>query len=104
MAKQDDWVRLTVRMPPELYEQLQAIVASGPRSMNAEIVSRLQQTLDAPSARPRSDVLTPEGLSLMRSYAAETKQTLQELLAALDQAEAVLLPKEAPSRTTPTPD
>lgn len=44
MAKQDDWVRLTVRMPPELYERLADTVARGPLSMNAEIVDRLENS------------------------------------------------------------
>lgn len=48
MAKQDDWVRLTVRMPPDLYERLQESVAHGARSMNAEIVDRLYGSFEGP--------------------------------------------------------
>lgn len=49
MAKQDDWARITLRLPPDVYEQLMAAVANSPVSLNAEIVSRLQASLDAPT-------------------------------------------------------
>lgn len=44
MAKQDDWVRLTVRIPPELHDKLQTAVTVGPNSMNAEIIARLDES------------------------------------------------------------
>lgn len=49
MAKQDDWVRLTVRLPPDVYARLNEIVAAGPNSMNAEIVARLEASLEGRS-------------------------------------------------------
>lgn len=39
MARQDDWVRTQVRMPPELHVELSR--AAGAKSLNAEIVERL---------------------------------------------------------------
>lgn len=44
MAKQDDYSRYTIRVPAELYERLQ--VAAGDRSLNAEIIERLQKSFD----------------------------------------------------------
>ena len=41
MAKQDDWVRLTLRLPPDLYGLLNEAVEGSPHSMNAEIANRL---------------------------------------------------------------
>lgn len=42
MAKQDDYVRYTVRIPQPLYEQVQE--AAGEKSVNAEIVERLMRS------------------------------------------------------------
>lgn len=46
MAKQDDYTRYTIRIPTPLYEQIKA--AAGEKSVNAEIIERLQNsaTLD----------------------------------------------------------
>jgi len=44
MAKQDDWVRITLRLPHELHQQL--VQASSAASMNAEIVHRLERTFE----------------------------------------------------------
>lgn len=73
MAKQDDWVRLTVRMPPDLYERLQAIVASGPLSMNAEIVARLERTLRPPTLDTPAD---PAAVEDMRDAANKLYEAL----------------------------
>lgn len=40
MAKQDEFVRYTVRLPRELYERIQA--AAGNASVNAEVIKRLE--------------------------------------------------------------
>ena len=42
MAKQDDWVRITLRVPADLHEQLNEAADAG--SMNAEIIERLRWT------------------------------------------------------------
>ena len=41
MAKQDDFIRLQVRLPKELHESLVEAVSKSGRSMNSEIVERL---------------------------------------------------------------
>jgi len=43
MAKQDDYVRYTIRVPANLYAQIQA--AAGEKSVNAEIVERLAESI-----------------------------------------------------------
>lgn len=73
MAKQDDWVRLTVRMPPDLYEQLQDAVAHGARSMNAEIVDRLYGSFEGPR-------LT-DHLSLDRDQAGKLAEGFRQMAA-----------------------
>jgi len=51
MAKQDDYVRYTIRVPASLYQRVQA--AAGDRSVNAEIIARLECSFDA-SSDPQS--------------------------------------------------
>lgn len=50
MAKQDNYVRYTIRVPQETYSQLEKAAAGANRSANAEIVSRLERSVefDAP--------------------------------------------------------
>lgn len=40
MAKQDDYVRYTIRLPAPLYEKVRE--AAGEKSVNAEIIARLE--------------------------------------------------------------
>lgn len=42
MAKQDDWIRITLRLPGDLHARLVEAAASS--SMNAEIVERLSDS------------------------------------------------------------
>lgn len=42
MAKQDDYVRYTIRIPAELYGRLKS--HAGDKSVNAEIIERLEDT------------------------------------------------------------
>ena len=45
MAKQDSYARVSIRIPPELYGKLQE--AAGDKSLNAEIIARLESTFPA---------------------------------------------------------
>lgn len=106
MAKQDEWVRLTVRLPPDLYERLTSKTAQGGASMNAEIVARLQTSLDE-EGRPGGELmaLIRDDVSFMRDQfhrfldlAAADKQDRQERVAAYKAAEAT---KSLPDPHTP---
>lgn len=44
MATQDDYVRITLRLPKELQERLNEATEESFRSMNAEIVARLEES------------------------------------------------------------
>jgi len=44
MARQDDYSRITLRLPPELHEKVRK--AAGERSLNAEIITRLERTFE----------------------------------------------------------
>ena len=50
MAKQDDFVRYTIRVPAPLYERLKD--AAGVKSVNAEIVARLENSFRESEAIP----------------------------------------------------
>lgn len=52
MAKQDDFVRYTIRVPAALYARLQE--SAGVKSVNAEIVARLEASF-APRPAPSDD-------------------------------------------------
>lgn len=43
MAKQDEFIRITLRLPPALHARLTKI--AGAKSLNAEIVSRLEESI-----------------------------------------------------------
>ncbi|MBY0299838.1 MAG: hypothetical protein K2X71_28010 [Methylobacterium sp.] len=55
MAKQDDYVRITLRIPAELHHRLVEAVADRPHSMNAEIIQCIERGLahrDMPGGGP----------------------------------------------------
>lgn len=47
MVNQNNWSRITLRIPPDLHDRL--VAASGARSLNAEIVSTLEEKYPAPT-------------------------------------------------------
>ena len=49
MAKQDDYARYTIRIPADLYERLKE--AAGEKSVNAEIIARLQGSFPSDDAK-----------------------------------------------------
>ena len=42
MAKQDDYIRITTRIPPEVHDALVELANRTERSLNGELVARLQ--------------------------------------------------------------
>ncbi|NLS20090.1 Arc family DNA-binding protein [Rhizobium sp. P40RR-XXII] len=55
MAKQDDHVRYTIRVPRHVYSAIEAAADVANRSANAEIVERLTSAVD--SSRPERSQL-----------------------------------------------
>lgn len=53
MAKQDEYARYTIRIPAELYERLKA--SAGNKSVNAEIIARLEDSFTASDTAPLLD-------------------------------------------------
>lgn len=78
MAKQDNFVRYTIRVPADLYMRLQD--AAGLKSVNAEIVERLAASFD--QKRKGIDWNDPDVMEAMRhaaSYAA--REAVTEVMA-----------------------
>lgn len=46
LTNQDDFLKTALRMPRDLHEQIQSAAKATGRSMNAEIISRLQQSFE----------------------------------------------------------
>ena len=64
MAKQDDWIRITLRLPKDLHARISA--AEGPSSLNATIVQALEEQFPS-SAEERYQALLLELDDLMES-------------------------------------
>lgn len=60
MPLQDDYVRTSIRVPPDLYEQVRAAATQAGRSINEELVARVAQSALAAHLDTRLDVI--EGL------------------------------------------
>lgn len=85
MAKQDDYVRYTIRVPKEIFEPLEKAAHESNRSANAEIIARLAYTVANPpeaveALKRQSDALDDE-INLMEGDLrglADNVKALQE--------------------------
>lgn len=95
MAKQDEYVRYTIRVPADLYERLK--VSAGEKSVNAEVVERLDRSFyentEDNFLRQLSDSqfyynVLPPGLAGRIQSAAETnrRSVQEEVVQALEAA------------------
>lgn len=88
MAKQDDWIRITLRLPPELHQRLSD--EAGAKSLNAEIVARLEDSF-AEVELPLSDQRFVRRLitEVIHGIARETPDaTLADVASTLPDADA----------------
>jgi hypothetical protein len=46
MPLQDEYVRTSLRLPPDLHEQLLAAASKADRSLNDELIARLKESFD----------------------------------------------------------
>ncbi len=79
--------RFIVRLPDGMRDKLKAAASDNNRSMNAEIVARLEISDDVEQVMLDRD-LALERLEGMQNRTAEYKQTIEMLREALDQANA----------------
>lgn len=96
MAKQDDYIRYTIRVPARLYGRLQN--AAGEKSINAEVNERLEQSLAVPFR------IRPEHLQSLAQASdaeiAEFQEGLDDLLDAIFPKAVLLIRPEDHWRQT----
>lgn len=82
MAKNDP-IKTQLRIPPELHEQLQRAIANSGRSMNAEIVVRLERSFPPPPdvAAFKEKIAAYDELSVRTRYAQMMVSEAQSRLA-----------------------
>lgn len=83
MAKQDDWKRITLRIPPDLYDRIAE--AAGASSVNAEIIARLEATLSPqPTKLTESDIArTTEFLKFITATMMSDREVKSALIESL---------------------
>jgi hypothetical protein len=77
MARQDDYVRYTIRIPRDIYERIADL--PGESSINAKIVNALDATASAETLR---DKFAGQALSGLYAAAAQPMRADKEALAA----------------------
>ncbi|MEH6565555.1 MAG: Arc family DNA-binding protein [Halopseudomonas sp.] len=62
MYKDDRYTRITLRIPKDLHEQLSSYAEQTSKSMNAEIIGRLEQSFarSEPRNKPEDEMYTAE--------------------------------------------
>lgn len=97
MARQDDYIRTALRLPPDMHKALHDSADASGKSFNAEIIARLQSTfgslqgsmrgfeMSAQMDDPHAGALTPEQLQLAKAVATEAvKQVVALRVEGLD--------------------
>ncbi len=73
---EDDEIRITLRLPESVRDQLKAASDQSGRSMNAEIVARIADSF-------RGIIVTPDELHTIRAKQVETEDYVKKLTEAL---------------------
>ncbi|RSB84878.1 Arc family DNA-binding protein [Burkholderia cenocepacia] len=95
MARTDPQVN--IRMPQDLKERLEVAAAQANRSLNKEIIERLQQSLDAPTSGT-ADASTPVLLYQMLEVTEETEKLRKEVGEVLEIVKNAMTPDELKRR------
>lgn len=82
LTPQDDFIKTALRLPRDVHEKIQEAAKETGRSMNSEIVARLQQTLQPPADQPSA-----------RDNSAVLVEVIEKLLLVLEKSEIVARPK-----------
>ena len=85
MAKQDDFVRYTIRVPADLYARIQE--AAGMKSVNAEIVATLEEKYPPPEGPTIDELFDEMDHLILEPNTPERSARISELT---DQIEAHL--------------
>ena len=81
MAKQDHSLRVTVRMPKDLHDHLQEARATTKRTLNAEILARLQKTVELESQHRDELSFVWERIHFIEEHIQELQDVYRELKA-----------------------
>lgn len=76
LTPQDDYMKTALRLPRDLHAQIQEAATESGRSMNAEIVARLNGSFDARQKRRRVNITLTCGPSIQ---IAELQGLLQQI-------------------------
>jgi plasmid stability protein len=82
MGTQDDWIRQTVRLPPETHEALKALAGKNNRSVNAQLLEIVQTWVEAETARRPEKASGDESavIEAVRRLSPERQRALLTLL------------------------
>jgi len=78
MGKQDDFIRITLRLPPELHRQLQE--AARTSSLNAEIIKRLEESFEQRVVVFEPDANTPVDIPAASAAITEVLEKTDEAI------------------------
>jgi len=76
MATQDDFVKTALRLPRALHADIQSAALAAGRSMNAEIINRLQATVDAPAGAALLERLRASENALLETVRKQRDQLM----------------------------
>lgn len=86
MAKQDGYTRITLRIPTELHEHLAASAEKTSKSMNAEIIARLEDSYlygdKSPAEKFTEDVATKAAAKAMEQAMETLSEKVRQALEA----------------------
>ncbi len=77
MAKQDEYIRITTRIPPELRDALVELAKRTERSLNGELIARLQIAVKLAMDEPRPRNVAEQETT---AYSVRTIDTLLALI------------------------
>lgn len=89
MAKQDDYIRITARLPPEVHDALVEMANRTERSLNGELVARLQAALNMAEAGERAQFVAKQTTAHYQT--GTPKQDLMVLVEGMTDAKILAL-------------
>ncbi|MDR8026973.1 Arc family DNA-binding protein [Burkholderia cenocepacia] len=92
---QDDYLKTALRLPRDLHAKIQEAAQQSGRSMNAEIIERLLQSLNAPASGTGTvDASAPQLLHQMLEVTEETERLRKEVGEVLEIVKTAMTPEE----------
>lgn len=89
MAKQDDYIRITARLPPEVHDALVEMANRTERSLNGELVARLQAALNMAEEDERTQFVAKQTIAHYKT--GSPKQDLMVLVEGMSEAKILAM-------------